>query len=102
MGFCLTILKDDFIHINKEKEDEDKMNRQESYIERRKVKEEHKEWLQETLDHLQGKYFSIQSLRDKLVKEHPELRPVSTSTLWRIMKNEIKYNYKKSELRNPR
>ena len=89
MGFCLTILKDDFIHINKEKEDEDRMNRQESYIKRRKVKEEHKEehkeWLQETLDHLQGKYFTIQSLRDKLVKEHPELIPVSASTLGRIM-----------------
>ena len=78
------------------------MNRQESYIKRRKVKEENKEWLQETLDHLQGKYFTIQSLRDKLVKEHPELRPVSASTLGRIMKNEIKYSYKKSELSNPR
>ena len=96
------ILKDDFIYINKEKEDDEKLKKQESYIKRRKVKEEHKEWLKDTLEHLQSKYFIIQSLRDRLVKAHPELRPFSVSTLGRIMKNEMKYSYKKSELRNPR
>ena len=83
------ILKDDFIYMNKEKEDNEKLKKQESYIKRRKIKEEHKEWLKNTLEHLQGKYFIIQSLRDILVKEHPELKPVSVSTLGRIMKNEI-------------
>ena len=96
------ILKDDFIYINKEKEDDEKLKKQESYIKRRKVKEEHKEWLKDILKHLQSKYFTIQSLRDRLVKENPELRPVSVSTLGRIMKNEMKYRYKKSEVRNPR
>ena len=96
----MIILKDDFIHINKKKDNDEKLKRQESYIKRRRIKEEYKEYLKDTLEHLQSKYFTIHSLRDRLVNEHSELIPVRISTLVKIIK--MKYNYKKSEFCNPR
>ena len=42
-----------------------------SNVRRKKVKEEHKEWLKETLEDLQGQYFKIKGIREKLIKEYP-------------------------------
>ena len=83
-GICLTIFKKNFIHRNKK--DKDRLNRQYSYIQRDKLKEEHKEWLYETLDHFQGKYFTIKSLHEKLVNENQKIRTVIPSILGRILK----------------
>ena len=61
----------------------------------KKLKEEHKETLKELINNQVNCILTLDDMRAELLKRHPEISSVSTTTLSRWLKQELGMSYKK-------
>ena len=62
---------------------------------RRKLKEHHKDWIENAMERQKFKRWSCSMIREALMQNFEDIDSIHCSTIWRCLKNEMRYKYKK-------
>ena len=60
-----------------------------------KFNDNHIEWIRAKMQSLSGSHFTLNDLRDLILDQYPEVKSISLSFLSRLMKNTLKYSFRK-------
>ena len=66
----------------------------------RKFSDDQIEWIRYKVKSLSGSHFTLNDLRDLILEQYPEVKSISLSCLSKLMKNNLKYSFRKLSSQN--